>query len=242
MCCTGMSTHNNNGKIMSRERFLKITQNKKSLNKKKPEPCMRIEALLEAALKRIRSESKQHRLNEDEEEEVDCTSLEPIFKRPKIEMFEYEDNYDYDDELSITESCLGEYTMISARELTSRTASVLWDDPEQVEDFLNKVSRSSDANNNNSNNECFDIKSSNSCNNNTKLKENMNTSSESDCSDNIDFDDGFLESMGDASTELSTLVSTYDDSFMFDDNLYKELIQNIINVESYMKNSQSACA
>lgn len=238
MCCTGMSTQTS-GKIMSRERFLKIAQKKKTLNKKKPEPCMRIEALLEATLKRIRAESKQQRLKEEEEE-----SLQPNPKRQKIELFECEDNYDYEDELSIADSCFDEYTMMSARELSSRTTPILWDDPEQVEDFLNKVSKTGDDNNNNQNTGCIDVKTNNSNNNNVKCKGNVNSSSESDRSATIDFDDGFLESMGDtSSTELSNLVSSCD-SFMieFDDNLYKELIQNIISVESYMKSSQqSAC-
>ena len=95
MCCTGMTSSTYSyGKLMSRERFLKTAQRKKNLNKNKGEPCsMRIEALLEATLLRIRSEWRRERDFTDyhEEEEVEDDIYEPASKRANY------DNYDIED-------------------------------------------------------------------------------------------------------------------------------------------------
>lgn len=249
MCCTGMSsTAYQHGTIMSRERFLKTVQRKKSMNKKKGEPCMRIEALLESTLIRIRLERQKERdrdfyVEEDEEEEEELCDDDYIgcSSNKKIRLDNYDiDNFDFngnEEENSFLGSCFESCTMISSKELSSK--SQLWDDPEQVEDFLKKVSTHTTSNENISNNK-------DNVNNNNNINSldifTPTNETEGSCTP-IDFDDTFLDSVDDISPDLSSFVPNYDvSSFTIEfDNLYKELVQNLINVDSYIKKTETAC-
>lgn len=199
MCCCETSF----GKVMSKERFLKTAQRKKNLNKKKAEPSMRIEALLESTCIRIRSETNQTRRDFPEEDE------DSVKKKRKLDCFA-------DDESNIEVPSFESYTMVDERDLVSKS-SFLWDDPQQVEDFLKQVS----------------------ANNNTE--ENIDEIDK----ESIQFDEDFFNSSEDVPVNLSTLVTNYDiNSFTIEfDNLYKELVQNLVSVETFMSNSnQTTCA
>ena len=248
MCCTGMSASTYQyGKLMSRERFLKTAQRKKNLNKNKGEPCsMRIEALLEATLIRIRSEWRRERdLAHDEEEEVE----EPASKRANFDNYDIDDfEFDNGNDEEELESCFETCTMINTKEFsTTKTQQVqLWDDPEQVEDFFKKVT----AHNPNvcDNSSCIaDTLNNNINNNNKSINGDLLTTSTSENIGNscnaIDFDDSFLDSVDEISSELTSFTPNYDvNSFTIDiDNIYKELFQNLINVDSYMKKTETTC-
>lgn len=256
MCCTGMTSSTYQyGKLMSRERFLKTAQRKKNLNKNKGEPCsMRIEALLEATLIRIRSEWRRERdfTHYHEEEEVEDEIYEPASKRANYDNYDINDfEFDNGNDEEELESCFETCTMINAKELSATSKShqhqvQLWDDPEQVEDFFKKVT----AHNSNTceSSSCIaDSLNNNISNNNKNINGDLiNTSSTSENIENscnaIDFDDSFLDSVDEISSELTSFTPNYDvNSFTIDiDNIYKELFQNLINVD-YMKKAEATC-
>lgn len=220
MCLCEMSF----GIMMSRERFLKSAQKKKCINKSKATPNMRIEALLEATCKRLRLERKQVKREHDIDEFED----EMVLKKVKVQQvdnlacnekdtddinLESSEKYDFDD-LSFIEPC----TMVGEKDISAKTS--LWDDPKQVEDFLKLVN----ATNNISNNGDLVVDG----NYNNRI--------------GFDFEDDFLNGNDDdPATNLSSFVTNYDvNSFTVEfDNLYKELVQNLVTVESFM--SQPAC-
>ena len=234
------------GKTMSRERFLKTAQRKKNLNKTKGEPCsMRVEALLEATLIRIRTELRRDR----HEEEVDDEDYyEPANKRTNYDNCEEAEDFEFDtagNEEEELESCYETCTMINhhSKELSTNKPQQqvqLWDDPEQVEDFFKKVtacenpSYLADTLNNNNNS-----RNANNGDLTTSTSENVG----SPLCNVIDFDDSFLDSVDEISSELTSFHSNCDvNSFTLDiDNIYKELFQNLINVDSYMKKTETAC-
>jgi hypothetical protein len=225
------------GTVMSRERFLKTAQRKKSMNKKKGEPSMRIEALLESTLIRIRLERQKERdkdfyieEEEDEEEEEEIgDDYHGCSSNKKIKLDNYDiDNFDFngnENENSFLGSCFESCTMISSRELSSK--SQLWDDPEQVEDYLKKVStHTTNSENSSSTKDC--VNNNNNINSLDIFTPANETEGSSSCTP-IDFDDSFLDSIDDVSPDLSSFVPNYDvSSFTIEfDNLYKELVQNL---------------
>uniref|UniRef100_A0A7M5VCL3 Uncharacterized protein n=1 Tax=Clytia hemisphaerica TaxID=252671 RepID=A0A7M5VCL3_9CNID len=238
MCCTGMSANTSTqGKAMSRERFLKTAQRKKSLNKNKGEPCcMRTEALLEAALTRIRSEWRRERECSEEDD-----FLEPSNKKMKLDNYDI-DEFDFNDgtEEEEMESCFDTCTMINNKELSSKA---LWDDPEQVEDFFKKVSAHGhgDSSSKCENSPCNE----DSINNNKCLNKDIMKSSgtvDGTCTA-IDFGDTFLDSVDELSSDLPAYNPNYDvGSFTIEfDNIYKELFQNFIGVDSY-RQTETTCS
>ena len=224
MCLCDMSF----GNFMSRERFLKSAQKKKCLNKSKAVPNMRVEALLEATCKRLRLERKQIKRELIKDEFDD----EIVAKKVKLDVDNTDCDEDVDDtddiilesnekcdseELSFIEPC----TMVGEKDISSKTS--LWDDPKQVEDFLKLV---------------------NATNNNNIITNNNNSLVEDNYGKNfgLEFEDDFLDACDDDPTSnLSSFVTNYDvNSFTVEfDNLYKELVQNLVTVETFM--SQPAC-
>lgn len=235
----------NTSSIMSRERFLKSAQNKKCLNKSKAVPNMRIEALLEATCKRLRLERKmiKREMNNDDElirDDEETTHSSPM-KKTKFdsEMIDFRHNHRKDmeeqeindytpesddnfhrEELLLAESSMNINMMEEDKDLNK---SSLWDDPKQVEDFLRLVNATNNS-----------IKNNNNNNNNIENQYGKKIG--------IEFEDDFLETCDDDLTSnLSSFVTNYDvNSFTVEfDNLYKELVQNLVTVETFM--SQPTC-
>lgn len=205
MCCIDMYA----GKPLTKERFLKTIQKKITQNKKRAEPSMRIEALLESTCQRLREEFKSQRKR-------DC--LDPLdeslsnSKKQKTEEL-YLDSMDQETEdIDIFSDEFMEDEKDSSKQL--------WDDPQQVEDFLIQVT-------------------------NNNVVSPLHKEIEID-----DFSDNdFYSTFDNAESEsISTLVTTYDvSSFTLEfDNLFKELVQNLVTVETYLSSttppSSKACS
>jgi len=222
MCCSEMNAA---AKPLTRERFLKTVQRKITLNKKKAEPNMRIEALLEATCRRLRSETKKQRKKDYEydvdEEYIFEDNHEHVDKKLKIDLATSSNNSSSDilrleDILNIDENSNKD----------KKLSSSLWDDPQQVEDFFKQVT------------------------NNNIVGSPLYTKEIEDFNDN-DFLYSCEGTMMDDNTNrnenLSTFVTTYDvSSFTMEfDNLYKELVQNLVSVETYINStppSPAACS
>lgn len=198
MCCIDMYA----GKPLTKERFLKTIQKKITQNKKRAEPSMRIEALLESTCQRLREEFKSQRKR-------DC--LDPLdeslsnSKKQKTEEL-YLDSMDQETEdIDIFSDEFMEDEKGSSKQL--------WDDPQQVEDFLIQVT-------------------------NNNVVSPLHKEIEID-----DFSDNdFYSTFDNAESEsISTLVTTYDvSSFTLEfDNLFKELVQNLVTVETYLSSTTS---
>lgn len=198
MCCIDMYA----GKPLTKERFLKTIQKKITQNKKRAEPSMRIEALLESTCQRLREEFKSQRKR-------DC--LDPLdeslsnSKKQKTEEL-YLDSMDQETEdIDIFSDEFMEDEKDSSKQL--------WDDPQQVEDFLIQVT-------------------------NNNVVSPLHKEIEID-----DFSDNdFYSTFDNAESEsISTLVTTYDvSSFTLEfDNLFKELVQNLVTVETYLSSTTS---
>lgn len=205
MCCIDMYA----GKPLTKERFLKTIQKKITQNKKRAEPSMRIEALLESTCQRLREEFKSQRKR-------DC--LDPLdeslsnSKKQKTEEL-YLDSMDQETEdIDIFSDEFMEDEKGSSKQL--------WDDPQQVEDFLIQVT-------------------------NNNVVSPLHKEIEID-----DFSDNdFYSTFDNAESEsISTLVTAYDvSSFTLEfDNLFKELVQNLVTVETYLSSttppSSKACS
>jgi len=221
---------------MSREKFLKSAQTKKSLNKSKAVPNMRIEALLEATCKRLRLERKHMKREIHDRNDDSTAQMGEIFqpKKSRLEFVEpllhHEEDDDSDDvilesdekfnkdELKLLEST--NTIMAPHHGEKDLSKSSLWDDPKQVEDFLKLVNASNNNIVSNSNNNTVEVK---------KI--------------GLDFEDDFLDTCGDddPTSTLSSFVANYDvNSFTVEfDNLYKELVQNLVTVETFI--SQPTC-
>lgn len=198
MCCIDMYA----GKPLTKERFLKTIQKKITQNKKRAEPSMRIEALLESTCQRLRQEFKSQRKRD---------YLDPLdgslsnSKKQKTEEL-YLDSMDQETEgIDIFSDEFMEDEKDSSKQL--------WDDPQQVEDFLIQVT-------------------------NNNVVSPLHKEIEID-----DFSDNdFYSTCDNAESEsISTLVTTYDvSSFTLEfDNLFKELVQNLVTVETYLSSTTS---
>ena len=181
-------------KQMSRDGFLKSALQKKVKNKTKPEPCMRIDVLLECTCKRLRNERKQQskeRLKADDEAAAKHTKQKCIGDENLSDILN--ENID----MQCSDIC----SMIDEKELFSNSSN-LWNNKDDVKEFLSQVT--ADSNNNKS-----------------------ADTSESLCKKNETVDC------------LTSLVSNYDiGSFTMEfDSLYKELVQNLVSVETFITQS-----
>ena len=185
---------------------------------------MRIEALLEATCRRLRLERKHiKREFRDDDDAMDVTTKKSKLGIVAGSLLGRDDDDDSieleaDDSYDKPElTCMETSTMLSGKDTLQKPAS-LWDDPKQVEDFLKLVNASNNINNN-------------------TLDDNFNKKI------GLDFADDFLGPCGsdDPASNLSSSVANYDvNSFTVEfDNLYKELVQNLVTVESFM--SQPTC-
>lgn len=200
MCCIDMYA----GKPLTKERFLKTIQKKITQNKKRAEPSMRIEALLESTCQRLREEFKTQR-KRDYLDPLDESSSNS--KKQKTEEL-YSDSMDQEIEEEI--DIFSDEFMEDEKDNSKQ----LWDDPQQVEDFLIQVT-----------------------NNNVVSPLHKEIEIE-------DFNDNDFYSTYDntESESISTLVTTYDvSSFTLEfDNLFKELVQNLVTVETYLSSTTSS--
>lgn len=234
---------------MSREKFLKLATKKRSFNKNHINPSMRIEALLGATCKRLRQERKQTNrvpstgctttiatttttnttTTEEFHDEIaakkmrfdvetlNCVESERNINTKVLNSKEFTTgihNTSSRKELSLQEAC----TILNDQENISSKPS-LWDDPKQVEDFLKLV---------------------NAANNN--IKNNGVADSGDGKRFELDIADDLLDINNDeTATSFSKLVTNYDvSSFTVEfDNLYKDLVQNLMSVETYI--TQPTC-
>jgi len=242
------------GHLWTHERFLQSAQNKRSLNQSNGVPNMRIQALLEATCRRLRLERKNLKREFPDDEWPPIKTEEVVEKKSRFDFVSslccpegmYNNNMNNN---KCELACLA----LMDSSLTPNKSNSLWDDPKQVEDFLRLVNHNNNYdNNNNTNNNNNNNNSNSNNNNNDNISDNNNNNDNisdnnnnnivmDDLNNKLDFGDVSL-SEEQTTNQMSSLVSNYDvNSFTVEfDNLYKELVQNLITVESLM--SQSACS
>ena len=243
------------GHLWTHEKFLQSAQNKRSLNQSNGVPNMRIQALLEATCRRLRLERKNLKREFPDDE------WPPIKTDGEVE--EKKSRFDFVSSLCCPEGmynnnnnkCELACLALMDSSLTPNKSNSLWDDPKQVEDFLRLVNHNNNNNNNitdnnNNNNNTINNNFTNNNNNNSNnvdkiydndnISDNNNNTVMENFNNKLDFGDVSSGSEEQTTNQMSSLVSNYDvNSFTVEfDNLYKELVQNLITVESLM--SQSA--